>query len=140
MTIYDEFIRQRGALVREGREPRSVVFSATGFMKAMREVRADGVQPAQGPTYGGLPHAIDNEQTEDVVVNDKTVEERFTRPAVSFRVDHLKPHQTTMEVAGQALTRAQLSDLLSAWVDAHPDEHLVTTPLVDWIQTHGRFE
>lgn len=65
---------------------------------------------------------------------------RSDQPAVSFRCDMLDPQKTTMELAGGALTRAQLSDLIQAWVNAHPNEQPVTDMLVDWVTTHGRFE
>ena len=74
------------------------------------------------------------------MVSDLTSNTYGLPKPVTFRVDHLDPHQTTFAIAGQALTRAQLSDIISAWVESHPNEQPVTDMLVDWVQTHGRFE
>lgn len=148
--------------------PVGIVFSQTGYDKAMLQT-VPGLDPwlrtriMAAPThYLGLPFTISNSLTTGDVLLDlvpggsaeakafrdgqRTMRADHDHPvpyrdglAVRFRVDHLDPHQTTMELAGQALTVPQLSDLIIAWCDANPSERMVDA-LRDTVAKYGRFE
>lgn len=142
MSIYEQVTRRLRELTRQGSAPYRISFSDEGYRLAISQ--RDGYGNFGGhddvrrpTTYLGLPFCIAPGQAVEVDV------EVDTSPAqaqpISFRVDHLNPAQTTMEIVGQALTRAQLSDVITAWVAAHQDEPGVGG-LADWVRTHGRFE
>lgn len=61
------------------------------------------------------------------------------RPPVTFRVDMLDPTKTFAEIAGEALSLAQLSDIIMAWVKAHPARQGVSM-LLEWVEDYGEFE
>lgn len=151
---------------RERMAPIGIVFSRDGLTKATAQT-VPGMDPWSGrngghPThYLGLPFSVDKytdaqpDVRLDLVPGSSPEAKAFraartatqgklTPPlssvAIRFAMDSTDPRMATMHVLGQHLTRAQLSDIIQAWVDAHPNEQPVTDMLVDWVQTHGRFE
>jgi hypothetical protein len=146
-AIYDEYWRQRGDLVEADKVPRSVSFSDQGFTRALHENDAASVQALMGPTYCGLPHMVDRKQTADVVVSDKTIEERRsrspTRGPVIVRAGSVNDEAMTIEIVGAAPTEAQLCDVVMAHCQPRIDAG-TQTPLQrvlhTAVQNFGRFE
>jgi hypothetical protein len=145
---------------RDRMAPIGIMFSTDGYRKA-RNQTVPGMQAftAEGftgqPTdYLGLPFTVDKHTDAQADVRLKLVpggspeaqafrsSRRATTPPVgAVRVTAKGPmDKPTIQVLAEGLTKAQLSDLISAWVDANPNQSPVTDMLVDWVQTHGRFE
>jgi hypothetical protein len=147
-AIYDEVTRQRGHMITAGQVPRSVIFSTEGFSKALQERDNLAVRGAmQGPTYSGLKHTVDPNQTEDVVVSEQSVEEwardrRPRGPVVSFTSSGLQGPMT-MKVIGKGLTAAQLCDVIMAHCQPHIDAGTQTPlqrALYAAVTNFGRFK
>lgn len=140
MSLYDDFMEQRRRLMVAYIMPTFTSFSPDGFMQAMKD-HADSFGnygPTMKPTtFMGLPYKVDNAQTELL-----KVQSTCDSPPISFRVDHLNPHQTTMQIVGKSLTAAQLCDIARAWLDADDASHWgeFEKGLDELITKHGRFE
>lgn len=148
---------------RERQAPIGIKFSTEGYIRA-RSNTVPGMDPWGGcqnePTcYLGFPFKVIPGQLCEVeldTVHGASAEARAFRSArnatygkptpgpssvaIRFSMDSTDPRIATAHVLGKHLTRAQLSDIINAWVEAHPNEQPVTDMLVDWVQTHGRFE
>lgn len=143
-TIFDQYTEQRRKLAEAYIQPTRITFSSVGRDKMLRELASDtlhvlarqGVNEAN--TYQGLPYLVDHAQQEDIKLHNAMADYK-PRGVVSFRVDHLDPHQTTMEVAGQALTKPQLCDIINAWCEANPKEKLAAA-LDEDVRRYGSFE
>ena len=139
MNIISSFNEQSAVIERAGGTPRRIIFSGGGFLEAKRRHYtnfsfASREQPFS--QFMGLPYEIDYGTKIPIAVLDY---DQPRRP-VSFRCDQADPFKTNMEIAGQLLTRAQLSDLIQAWADAHPNEPGSSGMLREWLEMYGRFE
>jgi len=130
--------------VREGRplENATLSLSTDAYNRALYQ-NIPGLRPWSGladskpERYLGFPFKIDRKQTEDVMLEHTPTVVNET--GISLRVDHLNPHQTTMQVAGQALTKPQLCDLITAYTQGKPNDDFLVA-LNDAVRLHGRFE
>jgi hypothetical protein len=141
--IFDQYAEQRAELVEAYIRPTRITFSTAGYRKMMGE-HESGVHHVfsskqhRPHTYCGLPYLVDRAQQEDIKLHNAMTD--APQPsAVLFRVDHLDPHQTAMQVAGQGLSKAQLCNLISAWTGANPEGPL-SAALSEAIIAHGSFE
>lgn len=144
-ALYIEFWQQCRGLVDTGREPRQVIFSREGYMRAMAETDKDSLarwdkspEASSWERYNGLPFRVDARLAADIVVTDELPKPDPGSP-VSFRVDTYDPRQTWMCIAGRALSRPQLCDVIDAWVRANPPSNF-SSALQCAIADHGRFE
>jgi hypothetical protein len=145
-TVHEQALRQFYAIDGKGVTPTQVLFSPDGYIKARREREAQGAfghDRTGFTTYMGLPFATMPSLKADVSVQYAIDEGSAPPPAgVSFRVDHLDPRQTTMQIVGQALTAAQLCDVIRSFLDADDATHwgAFERELDRVVTEHGRFE
>jgi hypothetical protein len=162
--ICERVIQLRAELLRTRQAPVEVLFSTEGYRLALAHKNSIGshfsapsgtdVVPA---TYMGLPFRTVPEQAELVVLravpggSDEAREFRASRRAAdqaiagnnlarARMVRMVLANDALREALGTVATVAQLSDVIMAFVRAHPNEQPMTDVLVDWVQTHGRFE
>jgi hypothetical protein len=64
---------------------------------------------------------------------------RTEQPAVSFSCEGLDPSKPTMAIAGGALSKAQLSDIIRAYYEAHPRSTFACA-LEETVRRYGSFE
>lgn len=150
--IFDEFWKQRGKFHGSEQEARTVIFSYEGWNKAQREqLTADKCIRYTPPTYCGLPHLIDPTQAADIVVTHEYVAEVQARVlpagrhaprqnALKLSVDMSDASKTQVQIVGEALTAAQLCDIIMAWLGADPHWGDFEKELHAVVERHGSFE
>ncbi len=137
-TIAEEFEDIRRSMARSYIEARRVSFNSEGYLQMLREQSCDVVDcDQQGRTYRGLPYEVRPQQVGRVALHETAVQ--GDPSPVRFRVDGLNPHQSTMEVIGQALTQPQLCNIIQSYRKANPDDTF-TRWLGVVVEQHGSFE
>ncbi len=136
-TIWDEYWRQRSDLIEAGKVPHRVTFSREGELKMRKEAVGDRLfDPA---TYGGLPWTTLPWQAADIIVLTER-QAAADASAVVVSLNSTDPESLQLQVIGHRLTKAQLCDVIMAWVDAHPDDHWFRNQLIGAVQAGGCFE
>lgn len=137
---------QMHQLLRDDREPRHIVFSSEGFTEAKAQDAANRTNcDLLAMTYMGLPYVVDVMAVQHVSVSADPPAPKSTAPTppVRFRIDHRDPTQTFAEIAGQALTEAQLCDIVMAHCQPRIDADTQTPlqrALHSAVVNFGRFE
>jgi len=147
--IFDEFFRQRSDVVEASQTPRTVTFSYEGWNKAQLETLAGDNIKYTPPTYCGLPHMVDPNQTAPIVVTHEyphEVQARLKQPfrrqnAITVKIDGIMSGAPVVEILAANLTAAQLCDIARAWLDADCQKWgKFETDLDKVITEHGRFD
>lgn len=152
-NIRDMFQKQSKHLTDNNIEPCKVLFSERGFLiiSSRFDGEAANLFDIYAKTYFGLPYEVDPGQLElvKVVGADWKARTHFRGGAssggISITVDSIKDLQSgkgLIVLAGERLSKAQMCDLIRAYLESVPDDERGTfEAYIDRaVRIDGRFE
>lgn len=148
MSIYEQYIEQRGRLAASYIVPTRITFSPTGYANMMREKESMtmmlnlGSAKEQPGTYDGLPLSVVNEQTEEVKIHNAMTDPPKRQNAITVKIDGIMGGAPVVDIIAANLTAAQLCDIIQAWLDSDDHSHFgaFEKGLKEVLTKEGRYE